>query len=280
VATIVANDVVNSQGITFVTRLTAETGASAPDVVSAYRIARDVTGAVERWEAIEALVGLIDPALSDELMGDVDHLVEVSARWYLQHAHGQLGRAVEAHAESFRRLERGLPEIAPERWLRAREREMWRLVDAGVPEALARGHAFLGILSHAPSVIAVAEHADRPVETVGRVFALVGEATFIGWLEERLEQVPTVTRWHRWALHAVWDDLRLARRQIAERVLAEAPDAEPDEAVEAFLASRGEVLERLRRFMSALAVEEVSDLAAATVAVRQIRALGVAGGPG
>jgi glutamate dehydrogenase len=56
VATIVANDVVNSQGITFVTRLAAETGASPADVVSAYRIARDVTGAVERWEAIEALV--------------------------------------------------------------------------------------------------------------------------------------------------------------------------------------------------------------------------------
>ena len=113
VATIVANDVVNSQGITFVTRLTAETGASAADVVSAYRIARDVTGAVERWEAIEALVGRLDPALSDQLMGDIDHLVEVSARWYLQHAHGQLGRAVEAHAGPFRRLERAFRRSLP-----------------------------------------------------------------------------------------------------------------------------------------------------------------------
>jgi NAD-specific glutamate dehydrogenase len=153
-------------------------------------------------------------------------------------------------------------------------------VDAGVPEDLARGHAFLGILSHAPSVIAVAQQIDLPVETVGRVFAVVGEATFIDWLEERLGQVPTTSRWHRWALHAVWDDLRMARRQIAERVLAEARELEPDDAVAAFLASRGEVLERLRRFMSALAVEEVSDLAAATVAARQIRALGVAGTPG
>ncbi|HET9725018.1 MAG TPA: NAD-glutamate dehydrogenase [Actinomycetota bacterium] len=280
VATIVANDVVNSQGITFVTRLTAETGASAADVVSAYRIARDVSGAVGRWEAIEALVGRIDPTRSDELMGDVDHLVEVSARWYLQHAHGQLGRAVEAHAGPFRQLERALPSIAPERLLRARERETWRLVDAGVPEDLAREHAFLGILSHAPSVIAVSQEAGVPVQTAGRVFSRVGEATFIDWLEERLGQVPTMTRWHRWALHAVWDDLRMARRQIAERVLAETPGVEPDEAVAAFLASRGEVLERLRRFMSALAVEEVSDLAAATVAVRQIRALGAAGTPG
>ena len=37
VATIVANDVVNSQGITFVSRLCSETGAEQAEVVRAYR---------------------------------------------------------------------------------------------------------------------------------------------------------------------------------------------------------------------------------------------------
>ena len=277
VATIVANDVVNSQGITFVTRLCAETGASAGDVVSAYRIARDVTGAVERWEAIEALVGRVHPSVLDGLMSDVDRLVEVSARWYLQHAHGQLGRAVDAHVEAFRRLGEILPSVAPERWRKAREKAAWRLVDQGVPEEMARTHSFLPVLSHGPSVIAIAQRTALPVETAARVFALIGDAVFIDWLEERLEHVPTTTRWHRWALQAAWDDLRQARSQIAERVLAESPGTGPEDAVAAFLASKGAVVERLRRFMSALALEEVSDLAAATVAVRQIRALGLEG---
>ena len=62
IATIVSNDVVNSQGITFVSRMVTETGASPADVVRAFRIARDVTGAVERWADVEALDGVIDPA--------------------------------------------------------------------------------------------------------------------------------------------------------------------------------------------------------------------------
>ncbi|HEY7478529.1 MAG TPA: NAD-glutamate dehydrogenase domain-containing protein, partial [Actinomycetota bacterium] len=63
IATIVANDVVNSQGVTFVSRMMTETGSPLAIVVRAYRIARDVTGAVDRWESIEALDGAIDPGV-------------------------------------------------------------------------------------------------------------------------------------------------------------------------------------------------------------------------
>ena len=64
-ATIVTNDVVNSLGITFVSRLCSETGAEQAEVVRAYYIAREVTGAVARWAAIEALDGTMDPALQN-----------------------------------------------------------------------------------------------------------------------------------------------------------------------------------------------------------------------
>ena len=55
VATIVSNHVVNALGPTFVSRLVAEQGAEPADVVRAYRIARDVTGAEKRWAGIERL---------------------------------------------------------------------------------------------------------------------------------------------------------------------------------------------------------------------------------
>ena len=91
-----ANDVVNSQGITFVSRMVTETGASPADVVRAFRIARDVTGAVERWADVEALDGLIDPGIQNELMTGVDWLVETTSRWYLVHAAGRhLAEAVD-----------------------------------------------------------------------------------------------------------------------------------------------------------------------------------------
>jgi glutamate dehydrogenase len=273
VATLVANDVVNSMGITFVSRVVAETGADAADVVRAYRIARDVTGAVERWEALEGLVGSVKPRVLDPMVASVDRLVEVVARWYLHHAPGQLGRAIEAHEQPFRRFEAALSVVAPEAWRQEREREAWTLMDRGVPEDVARRQVLEPFLVHGPNVVSVAGAAGASVEDVTLAFFLAGSAAYIDWLEARLAEVPATTRWHRWALQAVEDDLLAARRSLAERVVAGADGRPVPEAVEAFEAEHRDATLRLARFMRGLALEEVSDLAAVTVAVRQIRAL-------
>jgi glutamate dehydrogenase len=260
-------------GITFVSRVVAETGAEPADVVRAYRIARDVTGAVDRWESIEALVGSLEPELLDRLLASVDRLVEASARWYLQHAHGQLGRAIDAHREPFRTFVKTLSAVAPEGWRLQREREAWALMDRGVPEAVARRHVVQPFLVHGPNVVSVGAATGRPIEDVTHAFFLVGEAAYIDWLEGRLAEVPATTRWHRWALQAVQDDLLTARRRLAERVLAEADGRSVDEAMAVFATDHDDPTRRLSRFMRGLALEEVTDLAAVTVAVRQIRAL-------
>ncbi|HEU4831240.1 MAG TPA: NAD-glutamate dehydrogenase domain-containing protein, partial [Actinomycetota bacterium] len=274
IAMLVANDVVNSQGITFVSRVVTETGADAADVTRAYRIARDVTGAVERWEEIEALVGALEPALLDDLMDGVDRLVEVTARWYLQHVPGQLGRAIEAHSGPFRAFATAVGEVAPARWLQEREREAWALMDRGVPEGIARAHVLQPFMVHGPNVADVALATGRSFEDVTRAFFLVGDATYLDWLGSRLTEVSTTTRWHRWALQALEEDLRLTRRQVAERVLREGDVRTPVErALAAFLEQREESMTRLGRFMRGIALEEASDLAALTVAVRQVRAL-------
>jgi NAD-specific glutamate dehydrogenase len=69
------------------------------------------------------------------------------------------------------------------------------------------------------------------------------------------------------------DDLFLVRRQLVEKVIAEAPELIVDEAVEAFFTRRAEAEDRLRRFVRNLSVEGVTDLAQFTVALRQVRTL-------
>ena len=275
IATLVANDVVNSQGVTFVSRLVTETGAEASDVVRAYRIARDVTDAVERWESVEALVGSVQPRVLDELMAGIDRLVEGVARWYLANAPGQLGRAIDAAQDRFRRLDAIASHVVSETMAHERERTAWRLIDEGIPEEVARRHAYQQLLVHGPNVIAVSERTGRSIQDVARAFVLVGEALYVDWLEARLRDVPAASRWQRWAIQAIEDDLHLLRGSLAERVLGLAPGAPVDEALDAFLASSSEPFARLTRFMRSLALEEASELAAVTVAVRKIRSLAV-----
>jgi glutamate dehydrogenase len=274
IATIVANDVVNSAGITFVSRMMSETGTRLADVVRAYRIARDVTGAVERWEAIEALDASIDPPVQGELMRGVDYLVETASRWYLVQAHGQrLSEAINDQRAAFAELSSLIWQIGPEPWREEHEQGVRRLVAEGVPEDIARRHAFQGELVHGPDIIAVAHRSSWDVLEVARAFFVVGERVGLDWLEHRLESLPVETHWQRWAAQSMEDDLFLVRRQLVEKVIAEVPTAAVDEAIETFFERRVEGEERLQRFVRSLSIEGVTDLAQFTVALRQIRTL-------
>ena len=274
IATIVSNDVVNSQGATFVSRLVAETGATPGEVVRSFRIARDVVDAVSRWDDVEALDGKIDPAVQNELMVAIDGLVESTARWYLVRAPGlRLAEAVEQAQAAFRELSSVIEQIGPEAWREQRERTAERLLEQGVPEELARRHAFQDELVHGPDIISVAHATGRPVLEVARGFFLLGEHLDIDWLEQRLAEQPAKTRWQRRALQAMEDDLYTIRREIVENVLEHSGGRPIDEAVDAFLEDRIAAYRRLQRFLRALAMEGVSDLSQLTVALRQLRSL-------
>ena len=274
IATIVANDVVNSQGITFVSRMVTETGASPSDVVRAFRIARDVTGAVQRWADVEALDGLIDPGIQNELMTGVDWLVETSSRWYLVHATGKhLAEAVDDARTSFEELSGVIDQIGPEAWREEHEHAARRLEAEGVPAAIARRHAFQAELVHGPDIITVAHTTGRTVLEVARAFFLLGERLQLDWLEKQVEAMPGGSRWQRWALQSMEDDLFTLRRSLAETVLDECGGLPIDEAVEKFLETRDDAFTRLQRFMRSLAVDGMGDLAQLTVALRQIRSL-------
>jgi glutamate dehydrogenase len=274
IATIVANDVVNSAGVTFVSRMVSETGSRPADVVRAYRIARDVTGAVERWEAIEALDATIDAAVQGELMLGVDYLVETASRWYLVQAHGQrLSEAIGDQRTSFAELSELIDRIGPDSWREEHEERVAGMIDAGVPEAIARRHAFQGELVHGPDIIAVAHATGWEVLEVARAFFVLGERVGLDRLEHELEALPIGTHWQRWAAQSIEDDLFQLRRQLVERVIAEASVGSVDESIEGYFARRVELEARSQRFLRELALEGVTDLAQFTVALRQIRTL-------
>ena len=274
VATIAANDVVNSQGITFVSRMVTETGARAADVVRAFRIARDVTGAVARWDAIEKLDNAIDPGVQNELMSGVDWLVETTARWYLVQAAGQrLAEAVGAARDSFAELSEVIDQIGPDAWRQEHEHITRRLIAEGVPEPVARRHAFQPELVHGPDIIAVSHATGRAPLEVARGFFVLGERLQIDWLEHQLEGLPVLSRWQRWAQQSMEDDVFALRRRLCERVLEGAGAVPIDEAVAGFLGARTEAVDRVKRFMHGLAMEGVTDQAQLTVALRQLRTL-------
>jgi glutamate dehydrogenase len=274
IATINANLVVNALGPVFVSQLVSERGARPAEVVRAYRIAREVTGAEADWEAIESLEGQVEPEVQAELMGGVDGLVDAVTRWYLSDgSSGDLASTIEAGHEGFSRLAAAAPELGGEELHDARRAISERLTGTGVSEGLATAHALRPGLVHAPAVTAVASATGRPVEDVARVFVAIGERLPLNELEEVLDSLPATRRMERWALQAVREDARGVRREIAERALTAAPDTGPDEALLLYLSGLDESTRRLDAFMRTLAREGTADTAGIALAVRQLRSL-------
>jgi glutamate dehydrogenase len=274
IATVNANLVVNALGSVFVSQLVAERGAGPAEVVRAYRIAREVTGAEADWEAIETLGATIDPPVQVELMAGVDALVDAVTRWYLSEGlTGDLGETIETGRVGFQRLAAAAPQVADADRRRERREIAERLIAQGVPEGLAEAHALRPALVHAPSVVAVAGATDTRVEDVALAFFTVGDLLPLDALEDELDAVPVSGRMQRWALQAVREDARRARRAIAQHALRETPGARPEEAVSDYLATHLEECKRLQAFMRTLSREAAPDMAGLALAVRQLRSL-------
>jgi glutamate dehydrogenase len=274
IATRVANRVVNSEGITFVSRLGIETGASPSDVVRAYQSALNLTGAEERWDAVEALDPSIGPQVRGELMDGVDRLVEAMTRWFLRQAVRTAPVAAIGPSRAvFDELAAVIHHVGPVEWRAERDEAVTLLIEAGVPEDLARRHAFQDELYHAPDIIELAELSARPVADVADVFFLVGDAYRIDWLENRAEHLAAASRWERWAIRTLENDLLQLRRDISERILASAEIQNGKALCEYFRSTRPDQHSRLDQFIELLMHEGGGDLDSLTVATRQISAV-------
>jgi glutamate dehydrogenase len=275
VATINANMVANSLGPTFVSELAAERGAEPAEVVRAYRIAREVTGARGRWDAIERLPRAIGREVVQSLMAGVDRLVEAATRWYLAHDDGRdIEERIAAAEAPFARLVAVLPDVGADEWRERRRQAAAELTEQGAPEDVAWAHALIPELTGAPDIIAVAEHTGRPVEEVTRAFHAVSSRLDIVWLLAALDDLPQSTRTQRWAVQAVREDCLGALADLARRALAEAePGRDASAAVDAYLEARSSLTRRLGAVTTAISGDGAGDLAALMLAVRAVRAL-------
>ena len=271
IATIVANDVVDSQGPTFVSRLVARSGAEVAAVVAAYRNARELVGGKERRRAVEDLFGLVDHQVWNEMMAVNHRLVATFTRWYLKRGPSRFPDGPAAVV--YRRLEEEVEERGPGPWRFERDDRVHRLTSAGVPAEVARESVAALELVHAPDIIEVAEATGRPASEVAAVFHHLGHVLELDDLEQVVADLKLTDPWQRWARETVEDDIFAVRRLLAEKVLAGAEHLTVDEAVKQFLARRVDSVVWVAELVRSLDLGAIDDAAPLLVVVRQLQNL-------
>ncbi len=267
ISTIVANQVLNSLGSTFYSRMRTQTGEPAARVIRAFRAARAITDAGARWSDIEDLAGTIDPDTSRALLRDVDQLVFVITLWYLNQpaSPSTIDEEISLAKAQFADLSAGMPFAEPAEWREPYEAAATAMIDNGVPAPIALRHGFQRALRRAPDIIDLAHEHDREVMEVANLYTSVSQEFKVDWVERRIRELPGVTTFERLAADALLHDIQQMRRDVVTMILEES-----DGSLDAHFERFPRMIPRRDRLFAWLERDGIEDVPAGLIAVRRL----------
>ena len=274
VVTMLANDIVNHGGITFVHRIIEETGASVEEVARAYVAAREIFDMDSYWEELQALDRVAPTAAQNAMYLELRRLLDRAVRWVLTTRGGVLD-ASKLIAD-IRPIVAALGPLVPELLQgseRARlEQRAEEFVALGSPEPLAmRVSACLDQYSLLDIAdMSVREKQDP--ESVTRLYFAVSEKFGVDALLTQISELDRGDRWSALARGAVRQDLYAAQAGLTVRIMRRTDPAAPaDERIATFAKANPEGLARARATLSEIRDVDNPSLATVSVALRLLR---------
>jgi glutamate dehydrogenase len=275
VTTMLINDVVDTAGITYAYRITEDVGVGSVDAVRAYVATDAIFGVGEVWRRIRAASehNQLPVAVSDRMTLDLRRLIDRAGRWLLNHRPQPLAVGAEIN-----RFASKVGALAPRmsEWLRGDDKaivakQTGELTAHGVPDELAATVA-AGLYRYSLlEIIDIADIADRDAAEVADVYFTLMDRLGTDGLLTAVSQLPRTDRWHSLARLAIRDNIYSSLRALCFDVLAVGePEESGEEKIvewEHISASR---VERARRTLTEIYESGEKDLAALSVAARQI----------
>ncbi|MCD2186884.1 NAD-glutamate dehydrogenase [Actinomycetospora soli] len=284
VTTMVANEVVDGGGLSYVHRLVAEVSATPADAVRAYQIATRVFGLdTLAADVADATAAGLPTEAADRLTLASRRILDRASRWLLTHRPQPLAMGAEIHRFSPVVGSLG-PQVAS--LLRGSEAEgLAEQVDAvvalGAPEELAGrvvgGLYGFGLLDVTEiTEIAEADHDDDPddLRAVAELYYAISDHLGIDRLLTVVASLSRRDRWDALARLSLRDELYSSLRAVTLDVLADTDNTESaDEKIAHWEQANASRLMRARTSLAEIARSGRTDLTTVSVAARQIRSM-------
>jgi len=275
ISTLLANDIVDRAGPTFVMRAQRETGQDTATIARAFTVIRTVFDLDSLWQNLEALDNHVPASAQYAMLFQTGRMLRQAAYWLLQHQRDETDidrRAAElkpAVGSLLGRLDT-LLKGAPRRRLRGTVAEYEQL---GVRPALAERVAALTAAVDILDVIDLAAECGRDIDFVARTYLEIGRGLNLAWLRAEVENLAVRGRWHAAARRQLRVELQQAHRDITARQLRDRTAGSPDGLVMKWLADCGVEIKRTKSMLLDIKSRESIDFATLSVAVRELRQL-------
>ena len=272
VATMLVNEMVDTSGITYAYRIADDVGVKPVDAVRTFVATDAIFGVEHLWRQIRAAD--VPVTVSDRMTLDTHRLIDRAGRWLLNYRPQPL--AVGAEINRFAKKVQALTPRMSE-WLRGDdkaivEKEAEEFASQGATKELAYMVA-AGLYRYSLlDIIDIADIEDRDAaEVADTYFALMDHLGTDGLLTN-VSELPRDDRWHSLARLAIRDDIYASLRSLCFDVLAVGePDESGEEKIAEWEHTSASRVERARRTLTEIYESGHKDLAALSVAARQIR---------
>ncbi|RVA82312.1 NAD-glutamate dehydrogenase, partial [Mesorhizobium sp. M7A.F.Ca.CA.004.01.1.1] len=218
---VVANDLVNRGGPSFVNRLQEATGRTAADVVRTFAMVRDGFALPALYREIDALDNQIDGQVQLDLYQMVSRLIYVTSGWYLKNDAGTapLGQRIAELQEARKALEPKLVALLPAFSRERIEEKRHGLFKSGAPEGLAGQLALSEVAELIPDIALTARTAGADIVAAAKAFFAVSDAFRIPRVEDAARSITPSDYYDQLALSRATDTIGAARRGIAVAAL-------------------------------------------------------------
>ncbi len=276
VTTETVNEMVNRAGISYAFRLEEEMAATAEDAIRAYTIASEVFDLPAAWAAIAALDNKAPAKTQDTLRLRTRRLLDRVTRWLLTRRPQPLDVQAEIvrYAGPVAQLSPGLPQLVCGADRDSVAAETAELVDMGTPSELALTVAYSLHTFSLLDAVDVAAVTGRDLrECADLLYALSAHLDFDRLLSA-VTDLERGDRWHALARQALRDDLYRSQRLLTADVLSTtSPDQDAQHKIAQWEQENASRLARARRTLAEISTVSGSDLAALSVAAREIRSM-------
>ncbi len=270
IATQFTNSVVDLMGITFVQRMTRDTGAAPGDIIRATLIAFELLDVKTLQQEVFALDNVVPALTQYAVLHELVRAIEGCVAWVLQHTVTSVEEMVARYREPLATLRGSLTKVLSHDERKHFEGNHKIYLKQKLPKTLALGVAGLEYLPSSLGVIEVSQSSGVALEPTAKAFFEIGEVLSLGYVRDGLARLATSNKWEKIALNSLILDLRALQGELARHYLT-AKKAAKSSSVETF--SDTKTLSRYEQTVTELRSSEALSLASGQVLARLLTQL-------
>lgn len=263
-ATVLANELINRVGPTFIYEISQTCGATDVDIVKAFFLACDVLDLQKLWGQIDSLDGAMIADVQTHSLLDIIQTLEQVVLWFLRHPDAE-----PAHFTGLQALLSQVPE-----WLQGEQHHLYEgrkqnFLHIGVLPSIAHD---LSVIPFFPAILNIMflcrNHRNRSV--IAQAYFTLRSKIGLDWLMMHVMQIQGESDWQRSARTSLMDDLTKIQAKLTASVMEENVDGD----VEAWMQKHKNHIQRVRPLLANIKTAGHTDLGILSYAVRQLERLG------